>query len=245
MGYMDSYKRKLKAIQPFEYLSYISKEISSSEHKIKDKTNYLKYLCYLQVFFINSKSFTNSKQNSNYKKRTSKEHNLLIRALRNTFSHTIPVVPDFYAYGKHDQESGKSYSIEGMYFKENFIIDALKNLKPKVRQEEDRKKSNNRLSIQQIDSLFLKTESLATSNLLQDKKYFFLTPLIQNNYINIMESYYDYKTFSVESKAELEREEELIYFGVPTLTDKLRFIKGHTEDIKKYLSKFPTSILTL
>lgn len=60
-----------------------------------------------------------------------------------------------------------------------------------------------------------------------------------------MESYYDYKTFSVESKVELEREEELIYFGVPTLTDKLRFIKGHTKDIKKYLSKFPSSILTL
>jgi len=242
---MDSYQKKLKEIQPFEYLSYISKEILSSEYLINDKKTYLKYLCYLQAFFINSKSFTNKKQNQAYKNTVSREHNLLIRALRNTFSHTIPNVPDFYSYGKYDQETGKSYSIKGMYFKESFIIDSLKNLKPKIIKEESKKNSNTQLSKQEIDNLFLKTESLATSKLLLDKKYYFLTPIIQNNYLNIMDSYYSYKRFIIDSEDETKREEELLYYGVPTLSDKLELIKSHMEEIKDYLSKHPKSILTL
>ena len=242
---MDSYKRKQQEIQSFEYLSYISKEILCSEDGTDDKRNYLKYLCYLQAFFINSKSFTNDKQNESYKSKVNKEHNLFIRALRNTFPHIVPVVPSHHRFSKYDQNTGNSYSIKGMYFKESFIIDSLKKLKPKVIKEESKKKSKNKLSKQQIDSLFLRTESLATSNLLQDKKYYFLTPLIQNNYLNIMDSYFECSLYTVESKSESEYEEELICCGVSTLSDRVHSIKKHTEDIKKYLSDFPSSILTL
>ena len=60
-----------------------------------------------------------------------------------------------------------------------------------------------------------------------------------------MDSYFECSLYTVESKSESEYEEELICCGVSTLSDRVHSIKKHTEDIKKYLSDFPSSILTL